>query len=78
MIQNVDSVHSIKDNINSLKNNLNEFSQKNEIIQENILNDLVRINGETSKYQEMIGKGVDFQSSVNNQLEKLQEQFTNI
>lgn len=78
LTQKLESIQSIEENIDTLKNNLNEFSQKNETTQENVLNDLNKINEEISKFQEKVDKGVDFQSSVNNQLEKIQEQFTKI
>lgn len=78
LTQKLESIQSIEENVDTLKNNLNEFSQKNETTQENILNDLNRINEEISKFQEKIDNGVDFQSSVNNQLKEIQEQFTNI
>lgn len=78
LTQKLESIQSIEENIDTLKNNLNEFSQKNETTQENVLNDLNKINEEISKFQEKVDKGGDIQSSVNNQLEKIQEQFTKI
>ena len=78
LIQKLESIQSIEENVDTLKNNLNEFSQKNETTQENILNDLNRINEEITKFQEKVDKSIDFQSSVNNQMKTIQEQFTNI